>query len=204
MGKKDAILITVMMNVVLLILLFAFSEKRNEEVKPPAPVRPTQQRNEWTGRVKGRFDEVDQLLMKYEEVEKLAEEKSATLPAPTEEPVSRSLPHSTPPADLVHPTEIIVKAGDTLDKISRVYKVSIQELKRINHLSDHRLQIGQTLRLSDQTQLKREVFYTVKSGDNPWTIAMKNQIKLDDLLRLNHLDEEKAKKLKPGDQLRIQ
>jgi hypothetical protein len=33
---------------------------------------------------------------------------------------------------------------------------------------------------------------------------MKNQMKVDELLRLNNLDEEKAKRLKPGDQLRIQ
>lgn len=47
------------------------------------------------------------------------------------------------------------------------------------------------------------VYYTVKSGDTPWHIASKNGIKLDDLLRLNHLDEAKARQLKPGDQLRI-
>jgi hypothetical protein len=46
-------------------------------------------------------------------------------------------------------------------------------------------------------------YYIVKSGDNPWSIAIKNHIKFDELLRLNHLDEEKAKKLKPGDKLRI-
>lgn len=47
------------------------------------------------------------------------------------------------------------------------------------------------------------VYYTVKSGDTPWHIASKNGIKLDDLLRLNNLDEAKARQLKPGDQLRI-
>lgn len=47
-------------------------------------------------------------------------------------------------------------------------------------------------------------YYTVKSGDNPWSIAVKNKIKLDQLLKLNDLNEEKARRLKPGDKLRIQ
>lgn len=47
-------------------------------------------------------------------------------------------------------------------------------------------------------------YYTVKNGDNPWTIAVKNHMKVDELLKLNHLDADKAKRLKPGDQLRIQ
>jgi peptidoglycan endopeptidase LytF len=46
-------------------------------------------------------------------------------------------------------------------------------------------------------------FYIVKTGDNPWLIAQKNGMKLDELLELNSLDEHKAKKLKPGDKLRI-
>ncbi|NGX46548.1 MAG: hypothetical protein K940chlam2_01740, partial [Chlamydiae bacterium] len=44
---------------------------------------------------------------------------------------------------------------------------------------------------------------TVVSGDNPWTIAVKNRIKVDQLLKLNGLNEEKARCLKPGDRLRI-
>lgn len=45
-------------------------------------------------------------------------------------------------------------------------------------------------------------YYTVKVGDNPWTIAMKHHMKIEELLRLNGLNEEKARKLKPGDRLR--
>jgi len=46
-------------------------------------------------------------------------------------------------------------------------------------------------------------YYTVKVGDNPWTIAMKHHMKVEELLRINSLNEEKARKLKPGDRLRI-
>ncbi|MBA3603716.1 MAG: LysM peptidoglycan-binding domain-containing protein [Parachlamydiaceae bacterium] len=47
------------------------------------------------------------------------------------------------------------------------------------------------------------VYYVVKSGDNPWKIAKQQQLNMDDLLRLNQLNEEKARNLKPGDKIRI-
>ena len=49
----------------------------------------------------------------------------------------------------------------------------------------------------------KDQYYTVKSGDNPWLIASKNDMKLEDLLKLNNLDDTKARKLKPGDRIRI-
>ncbi|HEY4254932.1 MAG TPA: LysM domain-containing protein, partial [Chlamydiales bacterium] len=46
-------------------------------------------------------------------------------------------------------------------------------------------------------------YYIVKVGDNPWTIAMKHHLKVEELLKLNGLNEQRARKLKPGDRLRI-
>lgn len=46
-------------------------------------------------------------------------------------------------------------------------------------------------------------YYTIKSGDNPWKIARQFQVKFDDLLKLNGLDEEKARNLKVGDKIRV-
>jgi peptidoglycan DL-endopeptidase LytF len=46
-------------------------------------------------------------------------------------------------------------------------------------------------------------YYTVKNGDNPWKIAKQSNIKVEDLLKLNNLDEEKARNLKAGDRIRI-
>jgi LysM repeat protein len=48
-----------------------------------------------------------------------------------------------------------------------------------------------------------EEWYTMKSGDNPWKVAKTQKIKFDDLLKLNGLNEERARNLKPGDQIRI-
>ena len=48
-----------------------------------------------------------------------------------------------------------------------------------------------------------EEWYVMKSGDNPWKVAKNNKIKFDDLLKLNGLNEERARNLKPGDRIRI-
>lgn len=123
-------------------------------------------------------------------------------------------------------SEVKVKKGDVLEKIARRHQVSVTELMRINNLTSSNLKIGQTLKIPEKkgavaaaprseptsfastpapTPAKETApeYYTVKNGDNPWTIAMKNHMKLEDLLKLNELDQEKAKRLKPGDQLRI-
>ncbi len=123
-------------------------------------------------------------------------------------------------------SEVKVKKGDMLEKIARRHQVSVNELMRANNLTSTNLKIGQTLKIPEKkgavslapkseptsfasTPASLPVkeaspeYYTVKNGDNPWTIAMKNHMKLEDLLKLNELDQEKAKRLKPGDQLRI-
>ena len=115
--------------------------------------------------------------------------------------------------------EVRVKKGDVLEKIARNHQTTVQELMRINKLSSTSLKIGQVLKIPARAQVNKIAsapsvqapqvqdgsakFYVVKSGDNPWTIAVKNHIKVEDLLRLNNMDEAKARKLKPGDQIRI-
>lgn len=116
--------------------------------------------------------------------------------------------------------EITVKRGDFLEKIAKANATSIETIMKLNHLSNTRLQIGQVLivpipsekevkekrtaaneNTSDSSDEDR--YYTVKRGDNPWLIAMKHRLKLEDLLRLNDLDDAKARKMKPGDKIRI-
>ncbi len=106
----------------------------------------------------------------------------------------------------------VVTKGDYLEKIAKQHKVSIGEIIELNQLPNSRLQIGQELRISEPSQGKEpiiqkqeeEKYYIVKAGDNPWTIAIKNQMQVDELLELNRMDEAKAKHLRPGDRLRIQ
>ena len=95
----------------------------------------------------------------------------------------------------------------------------MDEILRLNQLSGNILRVGQVLKIPDQrgaapiAKQKPSIekapgdlspeYYTVKVGDNPWGIAMKHHIKVEELLKLNNLNEERARRLKPGDRLRI-
>lgn len=117
-------------------------------------------------------------------------------------------------------TEYKVKKGDVLEKIARHHQCTVDEIMKMNHLNSTYLKIGQVLKIPSKAAggvVASKVpakatgsvassgpkYYTVKNGDNPWTIAVKNHMKVEELLKLNNLDEEKARKLKPGDQLLI-
>lgn len=111
-----------------------------------------------------------------------------------------------------------VKKGDVLEKIARHHHCSVDEIMKLNKLASVNLRIGQTLKIPGKTSSATVAaakpapapatdsspkYYTVKNGDNPWTIAVKNHMKVEELLKLNNLDQNKARKLKPGDRLRI-
>jgi len=92
--------------------------------------------------------------------------------------------------------------------------VSVEDIMKLNSLSSSRLQIGQELKLPSMQRVKKEAplkvekldegkYYVVKVGESPWTIAQENGLQVEELLKLNNLSEEKAKKLRPGDRLKI-
>ena len=114
--------------------------------------------------------------------------------------------------------EVKVKKGDMLEKLARQHHTSVSEIMKLNNLASTQLKIGQVLKIASSKEAtpkaiaKAEAivldatpskFYTVKTGDSPWTIAVKNHMKVEELLKLNAMNEEKARKLKPGDQIRI-
>ncbi|QHP83036.1 MULTISPECIES: LysM peptidoglycan-binding domain-containing protein [Chlamydia] len=107
---------------------------------------------------------------------------------------------------------VIVKKGDFLERIARANHTTVSALMQLNDLSSTQLQIGQVLRVPKTHKPEKDLqvktpnpddFYVVKEGDSPWAIALSNGIRLDDLLKLNGLDEQKARKIRPGDRLRI-
>lgn len=110
---------------------------------------------------------------------------------------------------------VTVKKGDVLEKIARHNGSTVALIMKANNLSSTNLKIGQVLKVPQKdkkdstsasiakTESKEAEYYTVKEGDSPWLIASRNKVKLDDLLRLNSMDEQKAKRLRPGDKLRI-
>jgi LysM repeat protein len=111
--------------------------------------------------------------------------------------------------------EVTVKKGDSLEKIAKLHQTTVDEIIKLNHLPSSFLKIGQVLKLPAErmvatkpvekkvTEAAGPEYYTMKVGENPWSIAIRHHMKLDELLRLNGLNEEKARKLKPGDRLRI-
>ena len=111
--------------------------------------------------------------------------------------------------------EVTVRAGDTLEKLARTHKISVDDLIKFNQLPSTFLRVGQVLRVpaghvtaaapssKPAAAATGTEYYVVKAGDSPWTIAMKHHMKVEELLRLNQLDEGKARKLKPGDRIKI-
>jgi peptidoglycan DL-endopeptidase LytF len=147
-------------------------------------------------------------------VSSFLEEAQGFNKGPSITPAAPSASSNTNPASAASYKEIKVKKGDALEKIARANRTTVQEIMRYNQLSSTQLKIGQVLKIpskknqnpsnkSNKQEFVEVHYYVVKNGDNPWTIAIKNQMKVEELLQLNGLNEEKARKLKPGDQLRI-
>ena len=73
--------------------------------------------------------------------------------------------------------------GDTLYSIARRYNISVEELKKINNLTNNNLAIGQILKIpSDQL-----IEYIVKSGDNLYKISNMYGVSIKDIMNLNNL-----------------
>lgn len=222
MRTRDTVLIAVLINVGLLAILFATARNTDEGSVMVASIEPLEAVIESpvvvaAPTVVGR-DEIDQALKQYRLATK-GEETASVMPAamepPKPEPVKEK-PVEVKPVE-AKPVEIVVKRGDSLDKIARANGTTVERLIEANRLKTTRLQIGQTLELPGDVIAKAEQagpakativensedYYTVCSGDNPWVIANKFRIPLDELLRINRLDESSAKRLKPGDRIRI-
>ena len=91
----------------------------------------------------------------------------------------------------------IVKKGDTLGGIAIKYNVSIDELVKLNKLKNENeiIKVGQALKLPPNAKLNPEVksegnTYIVKKGDTLGGIAIKYNVSIDELVKLNKLKNE--------------
>ena len=210
MNRRDIIIVAVLINAGLLVTLFVSSLKSSDG-KDLALAPSEQVEVEKTSPVlseKKEKDQVDQVISQYTAMAKTEEKKDDPIPLPVLTPTPKE--ETKTPAS--SPLRVVtVEKGDVLEKIARNHGVSVDEIMKLNSLSNSRLQIGQELKLPEKkvqktsTPPKRDdgKYYVVKAGDNPWTIAQKNGMQVDELLQLNNMDEEKAKRLRPGDRLRI-
>lgn len=219
MNRKNTILLAVLINAGLLVVLFVTALTTPSEVS----VAPTHEMSTLPKQeiVPLFGDELDVAMRQQPTI--VAAELPKILPEPT--PVVHALPPTSPsfePAPTVAMAaapsteiEVVVKKGDTLEKIAKAQSTTVDEIIKFNHLPSSFLRVGQVLKMPAKVSNERVAavkpvlpesgtdYYTVKVGDNPWSIAMKNHIKVEELLKLNALNEDKARKLKAGDRLRI-
>ena len=81
-----------------------------------------------------------------------------------------------------------VQKGDTLYSLAKKSGVSMNELKKINHLQTDKLYIGQKLKLSiDSPAEDIKPLYMVNPGDTLWGIANRFGVKVEDLKKANGL-----------------
>ena len=96
----------------------------------------------------------------------------------------------------------IVKSGDTLYSISRKYNVSVNEIKRVNNLTNNIIGVGEQLRIPINSNGASDdyIVYTVKVGDNLYSISRKYGVSVDSIKNINNLNSDL---LSIGQKLRI-
>lgn len=226
MTRKDTILIAVLVNAGLLAILFAtaviYDDADNAWEQPAVAVstpakaatvavketpQPRQETPTWIA-LPVANDEVDRAL------------SEAVAPSIEAVPIVavKELPQEkTAAASQERVVEVVVKKGDALDKIARANGTTVSAIKKANQLQNEKLKVGQVLKIpvsastaSSAPVAKEETatigegeLYTIKNGDSPWKIAKQFNVNYEDIVRLNGLDEEKARNLKPGDKIRV-
>jgi len=226
MNKKDIIIVAVLINVGLLVALFVSALKTErransvegggfakQEMVVKSPLPPSPEKGEGG-------DQIDRVLSQYS-VEKSSrgEEKEEAFSLSTLAPAQgrQEAEKSSNMSVAESRTHVVkVKKGDVLEKLALSYGVSVDEIMGLNQLSDTQLQVGQQLKIPKQRAVVKErgengkasdgdaeKYYVVKEGDSPWKIAQKCHMQVDELLRMNDMDHTKARRLRPGDRLKV-
>ena len=95
----------------------------------------------------------------------------------------------------------VVKNGDTLWSISRIFNVSIDDIKNKNNLTSDILTVGSVLTIPTGIETANDIIvYTVKRGDSLWKLARDYNTTINDIKQLNNL---KSDVLRVGDELQI-
>lgn len=80
-----------------------------------------------------------------------------------------------------------VKKGDTLYNIANENNVSVDQIKKINNLSNNILSIGQVLKIPNNSIDNNYISYVVKKGDNLYSIGRNYNISVKDIMDYNNL-----------------
>lgn len=207
MNRKNTIVLALLVNAGIFLLLFVAVNRGHQEDQLQTPL--------------------DQTMPLANLPKPIEQRGDAPTRQPTADPFSILQETRAAQADVPQYLEITARRGDQLDRLAVVYGTSPEEIMRLNSLSSATLSPGQILKIPltvENTQAAAEtlpergaletkeplggasaekIYYIVKRGDSPWSIAHKHKIKLEELLRINDLDERKARRLREGDRLRV-
>ena len=86
----------------------------------------------------------------------------------------------------------VVKKGDTLSKIAKLYGTTVNEIARINKIKNVNLIYpGQVLEIilksNNIEQTQNTITYIIKRGDNLWNIARKYGVSVNDIVKWNNI-----------------
>jgi LysM repeat protein len=160
MSRKDTILIAILVNIGVLTVLFMTSIKHPTLMINSSGEVAIETKSAALPAPKQALDQVDLVLSQYEEKKKtieiappppvehrVREQPAMVIPATSHSFESKKEPALVANSDLT-PSDWItieIKSGDVLEKIAKNHGCSVEELKRVNHLSSPHLYIGQTL-----------------------------------------------------------
>ena len=199
MNRKDTILVAVLINLGVLLILFISSLKPHsaQEWQAVKEEQKLESHTDKIARVDNTKTEIKQETISKEFTQAINEIFKSDV-----KESSTDLAKSDNKSTWLEQQEQI--------KVVKSTPAIAEEVKRSLAFEEKNIPLQNTTTKNTQVQIKEKKqqlsddhFYTVKNGDNPWTIATKNHIKVEELLKLNGLDDSKAKKIKPGDRLRI-
>jgi len=242
MSRKDTILIAVIINAGLLAILFATAiiydtdklidhSEFDTSLAEASPIK-IERSLQYAAQTSSDIDDIDQEIQNFVEPMPVTiiEEEELFFPSTPMQEV-KVIPQIQNKAEIqADYLEVSVKKGDSLDKIAKANRTTIEAIKRANNLTSERLSIGQLLKIPTKNETTRvqttpvvpvqkqpvstvqnvtlssspeAVYHVVKSGDSPWKIAKLYGVNYEQILKLNHLDEDKARNLKIGDRIRV-
>jgi len=106
-----------------------------------------------------------------------------------------------------------VISGETLFSIAKTNMITVDELKKLNNISNGKIHPGQELKLTNESEIKNQnivvvdnrgkkqdiqsenkeikIIYKIKKGENLGSIAKDNHTTVDELKRINNLTDSK-------------